>query len=98
MKSVVVPALYGLSLLFATPAFADATQDCHIGSYRLRDGRAVDIAPSDGNTLRWRMFTGESGQLDPQKDGAWTSTYGWTHRPDGKRVSFADCAKGEITF
>ena len=31
-------------------------------------------------------------------DGSWTSTLGWTQRPDGKRVSFSDCAKGEIRF
>jgi pimeloyl-ACP methyl ester carboxylesterase len=80
------------------PAFADATKDCHVGSYRLGDGSAVDIAPSDGDTLRWRLFDGESGQLHPQKDGGWTSTYGWTNRPDGKAVSFSDCAKGEISF
>src|SRR5436305_8236162 len=98
MKSPVAPALCGLSLLFAAPALADATKDCHIGSWRLNGGSAVDIAPSDGNTLRWRMFSGETGQLHPQKNGAWTSTYGWTLRPDGKTVSFADCAKGEITF
>ena len=98
MKSIVTRALCGLALLFAVPAFADAKPDCHVGSYRLSDGSAVDIAPSDGDTLRWRMFTGETGQLHPQKDGTWTSTYGWTDRPDGKTVSFSDCAGGGITF
>ncbi len=77
---------------------ADATKDCHIGSYRLSDGSAVDVAPSDGDTLRWRMFTGETGQLHPRKDGSWTSTYGWTTRPDGKTVSFSDCARGGVAF
>jgi len=81
-----------------SPASTDSTKNCHIGSYRLSDGKAVDIAPSDDDTLRWRMFTGETGQLYPQKDGTWTSTYGWTDRPDGKTVSFSDCEKGEITF
>ncbi len=98
MKSLAQSVLFGVSLLLTVPAFADATKDCHIGSYRLRDGGAVDIAPSDGDTLRWRMFTGETGQLHPQKDGTWTSTYGWTTRPDGITVSFSDCAKGEIGF
>jgi hypothetical protein len=98
MKSLLAPALCGLSLLFALPAFADVTKDCHIGSYRLSDGRAVDIAPSDGDTLRWRLFSGETGQLHPLKGGSWTSTYGWTNRPDGRAVSFSDCAKGEISF
>jgi dienelactone hydrolase len=86
------------TLFLAPAAQADATKNCHIGSYRLGDGSAVDIAPSDGNTLRWRTFAGETGQLHPAKDGAWTSTYGWTNRPDGKTVSFSDCAKGDITF
>src|SRR3954464_12137044 len=89
-----------LCLFLVAGATVDATNapDCHVGSYRLSDGRAVDIAPSEGNTLRWRMFTGETGQLHPQKGGTWTSTYGWTDRPDGKTVSFSDCAKGDITF
>ncbi|HWA29912.1 MAG TPA: prolyl oligopeptidase family serine peptidase [Rhizomicrobium sp.] len=91
MKSLVAPALCGLSLLLTAPACADATKDCHIGSYRLSDGSAVDIAPSDGDTLRWRMWNGETGQLTKQADGTWTSTYGWTGRTDGKRVSFSDC-------
>ena len=96
MKSLA--AIGVLLLLVAAPAVADATKDCHIGSYRLSDGRAVDIAPSEGDTLRWRLFTGDTGQLHPQKDGTWTSTYGWTNRPDGKTVFFSDCAKGEIRF
>jgi hypothetical protein len=70
----------------------------YIGSYRLDDGRAVDIAPSDGDTLRWRTFSGETGQLHPEKGGTWASTYGWTDRPDGKNVSFSSCAEGGITF
>ena len=96
MRSLVAPALCGLSLLLAAPAFADAAKDCHIGSYRLTDGSTVDIAPSDGDTLRWRMWSGDTGQLHPQKDGTWTSTYGWTDRPDGKTVSFSDC--DDISF
>src|SRR5215469_1106723 len=82
----------------AAAAGAARVQDCHVGSYRLSDNTAVDIAPSEGETLRWRMFTGETGQLHPQKDGSWTSTYGWTMRPDGITVSFSDCGKGGITF
>ncbi|HTT84430.1 MAG TPA: alpha/beta hydrolase [Rhizomicrobium sp.] len=86
-------------ILFAlTAARAAETPNCLVGSYRLSDGRALDIAPSDPGTLRWRLFTGETGQLHPQKGGTWISTYGWTGRPDGKQVSFSDCAKGEIAF
>jgi uncharacterized protein len=98
IKIIAPIALVRLSVLSAIPAATDTTNDCHIGSYRLSDGRAVDIAPSDGDTLRWRMFTGETGQLHPQKDGTWASTYGWTNRADGKTVAFSGCDKGEITF
>jgi dienelactone hydrolase len=85
-------------VLFFVPAAGETTKDCHAGSYRLSDGKTVDVAPSDGDTLRWLMFTGERGQLQPQKDGTWASTYGWTGRPDGKTVSFSDCARGKIIF
>lgn len=71
---------------------------CYVGTYRLADGRDVDIAPSHGETLRWLMFTGERGELHPQKDGTWASTYGWTDRPDSRTVSFSDCGKSEIIF
>ena len=98
MRIIAPVALFGLSVLSAIPAGADTTNDCHIGSYLLSDGRAVDIAPSPRDTLRWRMFTGETGQLHPQKDGTWANTYGWTNRADGKIVSFSDCAEGRITF
>jgi hypothetical protein len=83
-----VVALCALVSLLSVPALADAIHDCHIGSYRLADGTAVDIAP----------FGGETGQLHPQKNGGWTSSFAWTNRADGKIVSFADCTKGQITF
>ncbi len=88
----------GIGLCFAILARADSTKDCHIGSYRLADGRTVDIAVSDDNTLRWLTFTGERGLLHPQGDHTWSSTFGWTDRPDGKTASFSDCGKGEILF
>lgn len=90
-------ALCTIVVAGATASAADK-QDCHIGSYRLSDGTAIDVAPSEGNTLRWRLFTGETGQLHARKDGGWTSTYGWTTRPDGITVAFSDCTQGEITF
>src|SRR5438477_5985705 len=71
--------------------------NCAVGAYRLSDGQAIDVAPSSDDTLRWRAFTGETGQLRPNKDGSWASFYGWTDRADGKTVSF-DCAKNEIMF
>ena len=89
----------GLSLLMlAAPSLAAETVDCHIGSYRLTDGRAVDIAPLDDGALRWRLLDGTTGALQPGADGRWTSTRGWTKEPDGVAVSFSDCAGGEIHF
>jgi hypothetical protein len=44
------------------------------------------------------MFTGERGQLHPQANHTWTSTYGWTDRSDGKIVSFSDCGVDQILF
>jgi uncharacterized protein len=98
MRRSAVFAYSTLLLSFSALAGADVNRDCHVGSYRLTDGRTIDVAPSDGNSLRWRTFTGETGHLHPQANGTWTSTYGWTDRPDGKTVSFADCDKGEIVF
>src|SRR5580704_11994639 len=98
MKSLLALALCAIPLLSAAPAIPDSTTDCHIGVYRLAGGTALDIASSDGDTLRWRMLTGEAGQLHRQANGTWTSTYGWTDRPDGKTVSFSDCNKGRIKF
>ena len=91
-----------LFALFASFAATSATRardslDCQIGSYRLTDGRLVDIAPSD-DLLRWRQFDGATGQLHPGADGIWTSTYGWTDRPDGIAVSFSACGAGQISF
>ena len=72
--------------------------DCQIGAYRFPDGEIVDIAQSEGQTLRWRKFDGTTGVLHKKQDGSWTSTLGWTDRPDGHSVSFSDCAIGEIEF
>ena len=76
----------------------DIAQDCRTGIYRLRDGTVVDIGAADGGHLRWRRKDGTTGQLTADRDGNWTSTLGWTNRPDGTRVSFADCSSGRITF
>ena len=98
MKIPALIAFLGLLLLSSVCAVADTTKDCHIGTYRLNDGRIVDIAPPDNDTLRWLLFTGERGGLHPQANGTWTNTYGWTDRPDGKIVSFSDCGSGRIVF
>jgi dienelactone hydrolase len=81
--------------LAATPAVA---QNCHVGAYRLADGKVLDIGPSTGDTLRWRLENGETGQLVPSQGGGWSSRYGWTGRPDGRRVELGDCASGTLVF
>ncbi len=79
-------------------ARASEAMDCHIGTYRLSGGGIVDIAPSEGNTLRWRRFDGTTGALTDKGGGLWTSSYGWTGRPDGKSVRFSACQAGRINF
>jgi uncharacterized protein len=80
----------------ASPGLAQAT-DCRMGTYRLTDGSAVDIGPTDSAHLRWRRMDGTTGELTHAADGWWTSTLGWTGRPDGKRVTF-DCDRHAIDF
>lgn len=78
---------------------ADASVDnCHVGAYRLTDGSVVDVGPSDGSHLRWRREDGTTGLLTSHADGTWTSTLGWTGRPDGVKVAFFDCADARIDF
>jgi len=73
----------------------ESGSDCRIGIYHLRDGSDVDIGPEEGSHLRWRRKDGTSGELTETADGTWTSTLGWTSRPDGKRVSFSQCNSGD---
>jgi pimeloyl-ACP methyl ester carboxylesterase len=77
---------------------ADTVSDCRIGAYRLTTGSVVDIDASDEDALRWRRLDGTSGELHKTTDGSWSSTLGWTDKPDGKTVTFSDCAKGDISF
>ncbi len=88
--------LPGLLLVASAAAGAAEPADCRIGSYHFDDGSFVDIAPSDGDTLRWRRFDGTTGALHKTASGDWKSTAGWTDRPDGKTVVFPDC--GHIAF
>ena len=82
----------------ADPANSASAKDCHAGAYQLRDGGVIDIAPSEGDTLRWRAWSGETGQLHPRANGTWASTYGWTHRPEDRTISFSGCDRGELLF
>jgi len=75
-----------------------SADDCLVGSYRLVDGAEVDIGHADEGRLRWRRKDGTTGELARSPEGRWDSTLGWTGRPDGIHVSFADCEAGTITF
>jgi uncharacterized protein len=97
VRSLVLVAATILGCYSAATA-ADMTGDCRIGIYRLSDNSDVDIAPGDEDRLRWRRKDGTSGALSRNPDGSWSSTRGWTERPDGKRVSFSECDAGEIHF
>src|SRR6478609_6169768 len=95
--AVVVTAMFALAAESAV-ASDDLTGDCRIGTYHLQDGTDVDIGATEGPHLRWRRMDGTTGELTKESDGSWTSNLGWTKRPDGKHVSFFDCARGEISL
>jgi len=95
--AVVATAMFALASESAV-ASDDLTGDCRIGTYHLQDGTNVDIGATGGPHLRWRRPDGTTGELTKESDGSWTSNLGWTKRPDGKHVSFSDCANGEISF
>ncbi|MDE2226202.1 MAG: alpha/beta hydrolase, partial [Xanthomonadaceae bacterium] len=98
----VMPWLFALVLATFVGGVAHAADasvgNCHVGAYRLANGSIVDVGPSDGAHLRWRREDGTTGLLTSRADGTWTSTLGWTDRPDGIEVTFSDCAKGSIEF
>ena len=48
------------------------------GAYRLADGRLVLIAPRDGDTLRYRLMSGESATLRPAGDLGFEAGAGWS--------------------
>lgn len=91
------------SLVLASFAFTAVaaphgrTGDCPVGIYQLADGSKLDVGMSRGDHLRWSKEDGTTGLLTKGGNGVWTSTLGWTGRPDGKRVSF-DCDKAAINF
>jgi len=83
-----------------TPAAASPqsrTGDCPVGIYQMGDGSKLDVGVGDGDHMRWYMEDGTTGLLARDAKGAWTSTQGWTGRPDGKRVLF-DCDEHTINF
>ena len=76
---------------------ASRTGACPVGIYQLDDGSKLDVGLSDGDHLRWRKQDGTTGLLTREVNKVWTSTLGWTGRPDGKRISL-DCDRRTIIF
>jgi hypothetical protein len=65
-----------------------STVDCQTGAYRFQDGEIVDIAQSEGKTLRWRKFDGTTGVLHKKDDASWTSHWdGQIVQMDTRRLS-----------
>lgn len=83
-------------ILLSLVACVARADECLVGAYRLGDA-SLDIAPSEGG-LRWRHIDGRTGRLLRDGAGGWTSLQGWTERPDGHRIVFADCDDGELRF
>ncbi|ALN65578.1 alpha/beta hydrolase fold family protein [Lysobacter antibioticus] len=82
----------------STKSSKAADARCHVGAYRLDDGRVVSVMPSDDpSKLRWRLLDGRTGKL-VRENGAWISTRGWTGQPDGIRVAFGTCNQSRIRF
>ncbi|WP_158660194.1 alpha/beta hydrolase family protein [Niveispirillum cyanobacteriorum] len=82
-------------LMAVTPA--GAADHCAVGVYRFEDGGFIDVAPGAGDGLRWRLPDGRTGALTEQAGAGWTSTMGWTGRPDGTEITL-DCAQGNLRF
>ena len=99
MHRILVALLIGCAAItLSKAATATTTTDCVVGSYRLADGTDVDIAQSNGDTLRWRKFDGTTGALHPHADAPWTSTRGWSDAGDGITATFGACGEGSIVF
>lgn len=71
---------------------------CHVGLYRLGDGRWVDVAPLVDSGLRWRLLDGSSSKMVLDAQGHWVSTLGWTSRVEGPQPQLGSCEEGRIAF
>jgi pimeloyl-ACP methyl ester carboxylesterase len=98
MRTLSIAAALAAVVLTSPAARAAPQTDCRVGVYRLPGGRVIDIAPPDEGLLRWRAFDGATGRLHPSPGGPWTSTLGWTDRPDGVSATFAPCGDDAMTF
>ena len=94
---VLAVMILAVSTKLAAASPTSRTGGCSVGIYQLDDGSKLDVGLSDGDNLRWRKQDGTTGLLTRDANNAWSSTLGWTGRPDGKRVSF-ECDTDAIIF
>ncbi|MDB5433289.1 MAG: uncharacterized protein JWP35_4405 [Caulobacter sp.] len=87
--------ILALCLPAAASLGAEEPAGCPVGLYRLANGEALDVGAASGGALRWRRLDGSTGRLTGSPQG-WLSSYGWTGRPDGLRVTFAACPPGAL--
>jgi len=85
-------------IVLALASAAAVAEPCEVGSYRMADGSSLDIEAGESGNLWWKRPDGRIGKLTSQGKGRYTSTLGWTGRPDGHRVTISDCKSGEIRF
>lgn len=107
-QSRLLATLAAAASIAASPALAqspgsdvDARPDpavaCHVGLYRLDDGRWLDVAPVVDRGLRWRQLDGSSARMILDAEGHWVSTLGWTNRVEGPQPQLGSCEEGRIT-
>ena len=95
--SVLAALLLAASLRPVAASPASRTGNCPVGIYQLKDGSKLDVGAGSGGHLLWRKEDGRTGLLTRDGKNTWTSTLGWTGRPDGRHVSF-DCAEETVNF
>jgi uncharacterized protein len=77
----------------------DPALACHIGIYRLDDGRIVDLAPlTNSDSLRWRLLDGSSGRISRNEAGGWQARIGWSNDRDTKPIDAGTCAAPRFVF
>ncbi len=102
MISVCRRAGWGLLLAVLLPVDTNAgtggsaPADCRIGTYRLADGRLLDVGATSRG-LRWRMPDGRTGAI-AEVAGALVSTRGSTGQADGHAIEILPCAQRGLRF
>ncbi len=77
LSVALVAAAVAAGLLLTRPARLDTRFN---GAYRLDDGRLLIVTPREGETLRYRMMSGESRALWPTGEATYEAGPGWSDR------------------